>query len=368
LLNIDKEFQSIIPPLSKEEYIGLKQSIIAEGCRESLIVWDNTIIDGHNRFEICTKHDIEYKTTEHNFNDRTEAICWIIDNQLGRRNISKYDQYILKYKKADILRLEGKAKQGYESNSVLSVTDKTDIPHNTQKIIADELGWSTGQVAQAEVVRRKASPEVKKQLSSKEITINKAYTDIKKEERQANIQQQIEDIESGKAELPEGLFEVINIDPPWNYGVPYDANGRRVASPYPEMNQDELKELNIPSAENSIMFLWTTHKFIWDAKELLETWGFNYRSLIVWDKEKIGMGDLFRMQCEFCLVGIKGKPVMNNNHTWRDIIRESRREHSRKPELFYSMVNELCVGRKLDYFSRAERDGWEVFGNDASKF
>jgi N6-adenosine-specific RNA methylase IME4 len=148
----------------------------------------------------------------------------------------------------------------------------------------------------------------------------------------------------------------------------FDGEGRRVANPYPEMSQEELKQLQIPSADNSVLFLWTTHKFIWDAKELLDSWGYTYRATIVWDKEKIGMGDLFRMQCEFCLVGIKGKPLFDNNHTWRDIIREPRREHSRKPEAFYDMVNSLCVGRKLDYFSREGRKGWEVFGNDTSKF
>ena len=137
---------------------------------------------------------------------------------------------------------------------------------------------------------------------------------------------------------------------------------------FPTLEVGELKDIEIPAAENCTMFLWTTHRFIWDAKELLDHWGFEYRAMLVWDKQKIGMGDLFRMQCEFCLVGIKGKPVFDNNHTYRDIFQESRREHSRKPEKFYDMVNELCVGRKLDYFSRNKREGWEVFGNETEKF
>jgi N6-adenosine-specific RNA methylase IME4 len=116
------------------------------------------------------------------------------------------------------------------------------------------------------------------------------------------------------------------------------------------------------------MFLWTTHKFIWDAKKLLETWGFDYRSIIVWDKEKMGMGDLFRMQCEFCLVGIKGKPLLSNPHNLRDIIREPRREHSRKPEAFYEMVDTLCKGSKVEYFARKQREGYVVYGNDTGKF
>lgn len=192
--------------------------------------------------------------------------------------------------------------------------------------------------------------------------------EIKKEKRKEAIQKQVEDIENNVMERPDGLFDVISIDPPWNYGTQFNASGRRVANPYPEMSQEELKNIEIPAAENCVMFLWTTHKFIWDAKELLDAWGFEYRSMLVWDKEKIGMGDLIRMQCEFCIVGIKGKPVFKDNHSIRDIIKEPRREHSRKPEAFYQLVNDLCTGRKLDYFSRSKRDGWCSYGNDTEKF
>jgi N6-adenosine-specific RNA methylase IME4 len=192
--------------------------------------------------------------------------------------------------------------------------------------------------------------------------------EIKKEKRKEAIQKQVEDIENNVMERPEGLFDVISIDPPWNYGTQFNASGRRVANPYPEMSQEELKNIEIPAAENCVMFLWTTHKFIWDAKELLDAWGFEYRSMLVWDKEKIGMGDLIRMQCEFCIIGIKGKPVFKDNHSIRDIIKEPRREHSRKPEAFYQLVNDLCTGRKLDYFSRSKRDGWCSYGNDTEKF
>jgi N6-adenosine-specific RNA methylase IME4 len=106
---------------------------------------------------------------------------------------------------------------------------------------------------------------------------------------------------------------------------------------------------------------------MWDAKALMDSWGFTYKATIVWDKERLGMGAWLRMQCEFCIVGIKGKPAWNNTK-WRDIIRESRREHSRKPEAFYEMVEDITIGRRLDFFSREARNGWEAFGNDTSKF
>lgn len=199
-------------------------------------------------------------------------------------------------------------------------------------------------------------------------TIEQAKKDKKQEEKIAVRENEIQRQKGIATELPNGKYNCIVIDPPWNYGTKYNPEGRRVANPYPEMTQDELKELKILSADDCIMFLWTTQKYIWNAKELLDYWGFEYRSIIVWDKEKMGMGDFLRMQCEFCLVGVKGKPILNNTHDIRDIIREPRREHSRKPETFYDIVEKLCVGKKIEYFSRSARKDWEAFGNDTDKF
>ena len=166
---------------------------------------------------------------------------------------------------------------------------------------------------------------------------------------------------------PDGLFDVIVIDPPWNYGGNYNPDGRRVSSPYPEMALDELKELAIPSSDDCVLWLWTTHKFIWDAKFLLEHWGFDYKAILTWDKDKMGMGSWLRMQCEFCLMGVKGKPILLRNDV-RDIINEPRRQHSRKPDSFYNIVETLTIGRKLDYFSREPKEGWEGYGAETAKF
>lgn len=190
---------------------------------------------------------------------------------------------------------------------------------------------------------------------------------IKTEARGQEIEKQKADIKSGKVILPEGLSEVIIIDPPWNYGREYDPDGSRVANPYPEMTQDELAAMKLQAAPDSVLFLWTTHAFIFQAKELMDIWGFEYKCVMVWDKEKMGIGSWLRMQCEFCLIGIKGKPLWTNT-TWRDIIHESRREHSRKPEEFYKMVKEITTGRIHEYFSRTPREGISSSGNDPNKF
>src|SRR5690606_4624890 len=136
-------------------------------------------------------------------------------------------------------------------------------------------------------VHKKAPEEIKEKLRREEMSINQAYKEIKqaekKEQFDEKIKKQKQDIESGKIQMPEGVFEVVVIDPPWSYGREYDPDSSRVANPYPEMNQDELLKLNPPFADDCIIFLWTTHKFIWDAKELLDKWGFDYKANLVWD-------------------------------------------------------------------------------------
>ena len=194
---------------------------------------------------------------------------------------------------------------------------------------------------------------------------------VKSAIRQLSLNNQKEAIESGNVENPTGLFDVISIDPPWKYeqgeSNSYNEDGRRVANPYPEMTLEQIKALNLPVKDDSVMWLWTTQKFLNDSFSLLEEWGFEHKATMVWDKEQMGMGHWLRMQCEFCLLAVKGNPVWSNTHV-RDILREKRREHSRKPEEFYNIVNEICVGDKLDYFSREKREGWVNFGNDKELF
>ncbi|MEG4484202.1 hypothetical protein [Microcoleus sp. D2_18a_B4] len=89
-LRIDPEFQSLIPPLSKDEKAALQASILEEGCRDPLVVWaeEKLLIDGHNRYAICTAHDIPYQIIEMSFDSRNAVKVWTIANQLGRRSLT----------------------------------------------------------------------------------------------------------------------------------------------------------------------------------------------------------------------------------------------------------------------------------------
>lgn len=166
----------------------------------------------------------------------------------------------------------------------------------------------------------------------------------------------------------EGEYNVIVIDPPWNYGTEYDPQTRRVGSPYPEIPTENL-ELSkyVKPANDCVLWLWTTHRFLPDALKLVGEWGFDYKLTLVWNKERMGIGSWLRCQVEFCLLGIKGSPQWRLTNE-RDFIQEARREHSRKPESFYLMVKKLCGGKMADIFSREKHDGFDPYGNETDKF
>lgn len=190
---------------------------------------------------------------------------------------------------------------------------------------------------------------------------------VKIRDRQNDIAKQKQDIETGVLPTLSGKYSVISIDPPWPYGREYDPDGSRAANPYPEMSIADITAIELPLEKDAVIFLWTTHAFLPDAFNILKAWGAQYKATVVWNKKKIGMGAWFRMQCEFCLVGIIGKPFWHNT-MYSEIIEESRRQHSRKPDAFFALIDKITAGKKMEYFSREKREGWDNFGNEPEKF
>ena len=106
-LKIDEEFKKLIPPLSSDERKLLEDNIISDGCREPICVWNKTILDGHNRYEICTKHQIPFTITYIFLRSREEALAWICANQLGRRNITNETRRYLIGKRYEMEKILG---------------------------------------------------------------------------------------------------------------------------------------------------------------------------------------------------------------------------------------------------------------------
>ena len=160
---------------------------------------------------------------------------------------------------------------------------------------------------------------------------------------------------------PNQKYDVIVIDPPWPIEHNYNPKHWRGASPYPELSIEELKKLKIPHNGDCVLWLWVTNRFMHEAFHILEAWDFTPKTIVTWIKHAFGLGVWLRGQTEHCIMATKGKPIIDL-HEQSTAIFAKRKQHSRKPNEFYELVESLCFGKKLDYYNREPREGWDTFG------
>ena len=183
-------------------------------------------------------------------------------------------------------------------------------------------------------------------------------------------------MQSSDLAMPDSPADVIVADPPWAYHQKH-----KRGLPYPTMTPDELRAMKIPVAENALIFMWTTGPHFPQAVDLMKAWGFDYVTVaFVWEKTfkngkpVCGMGFYTRSCCEFVLLGRRGVGVSKwiEDHSINQLIVSPKREHSRKPEEFWVLINRLLGQsphlRKLELFARERRPGWEAWGNDVDHF
>ena len=371
ILSIDPEFRDLIPPLTQEEQQGLLESILEEGCRDPIIVHNNTIIDGHNRYEICREMHIPFKTAPFPGKadpTRDDLKVWIIDNQLSRRNISTFDRVSLELLKEPIIAARAKENQGTRTdlgNNLPQKSAESQSDRETRTQIAHLAGVSHDTVAKVKKINKKARPELKKKLQAGEVSINEAYKAIRAEEKAEQKQIAIEQINT--LSEPNGSYHVLVVDPPWAYEKRAEDTSHRGRCAYPTMSIEEICEINIPAEDNAILWLWTTNAFMHEAHHVINAWGFTPKTILTWVKDRMGVGDWLRGQTEHCILAVKGKPIIDlTNQT--TVLNAPLREHSRKPDEFYKMVETLCPGKKIDIFSREPRSGWDQWGCECGKF
>ena len=182
-ITIDKEFKSLIPPLSADEYAQLEKNILKDGIRDPLVIWaqpdgNDILIDGHNRWNISAKHGgIPFQTVEKKFADKEEAKAWIILNQFGRRNLSAYDRSVLALKLKPLIAEKQRQKQikgGKEK-----VQQKSVEPTTTQKELARVAGVSHDTIHKVETIQNSGNDAIKEKVRSGEISINEGYKTVK---------------------------------------------------------------------------------------------------------------------------------------------------------------------------------------------
>lgn len=160
-------------------------------------------------------------------------------------------------------------------------------------------------------------------------------------------------------------FGTIYADPPWRF----DRKPRGAAEHhYRTMTIDEIAALPVRdlAAADAHLHLWVPHSFLFDARQVMEAWGFEYKGLFVWVKPRVGLGHYWRSAAEYLLLGVRGTCPFQDN-TIRNWICIDRGEHSVKPDQIRHLVERVSPPPYLELFGRAAVRDWVVFGNEVSK-
>jgi N6-adenosine-specific RNA methylase IME4 len=248
-----------------------------------------------------------------------------------------------------------KGKKGFQRGADSAPRSKS------RDILAEYAGVSHDTLAKAEEIVKSAEedPEtygkILEDVDSGKVSLNYAYEMVRKRKK------------VNTPPLPEGKYSVILADPPWEYYLPLRGSPDMH---YKTIPTKELCRLEIPAADDAVLFLWATAPKLKDALRVMESWGFGYKTHAVWVKDRVGTGYYFRGQHELLLVGTRGNigaPLEGNRPP--SVVRAPAGEHSEKPEVVYELIEKMYpdVNAYLELFARpkAKRRKWVYWGAES---
>lgn len=246
IFSINPAFKSLIPPLAPEERSQLEANLVAEGCRDPLVVWRGILIDGHNRYEICNLRHIPYKTTTVTLEDEAAVKLWIIDNQSGRRNLSDIDRIALQEAREGIVAgqarvnelsgkgADGSGGRGRKKNPSAKLPKGLDTRKECAKAAGvGERTYDAGKLILEAARNGEVTEEVVEEVRRKKKSIHRVAKDIK-EKRQRDDRQKkrteaaasapesvnsgiiIGDFRTRANQVADGSLSLIFTDPPYN--------------------------------------------------------------------------------------------------------------------------------------------------------
>lgn len=183
---VTEELKAYIDPLTEDEYAALERSILAEGCRDALVLWGDILVDGHNRHSICTKHGLPFQTVQNTrFKSMEDVHLWMIDQHLGRRSVSDFQRGVLALRKKEIMEArrlavlsdpspEASATETEAPASAIGAPVPDAPPLKSREAIARAARISSATVTQIEKIQKAAAPELVAAVRSGEVSISAA--------------------------------------------------------------------------------------------------------------------------------------------------------------------------------------------------
>jgi N6-adenosine-specific RNA methylase IME4 len=373
---------NIFPLLEGAEFEEFVADIHAHGVREPVWLFEEKILDGRNRYRAAAVSGVPCPMRPYEGDD---PIGFVVSLNLKRRHLSESQRAMV------AARLATLAHGQHQSGQLAGLP--------TQAKAAALLNVGERSVRRAADVRDHGAPELQHAVERGDISVS-AAADIaslpvnRQQEIVARGEKEILEaakeirarqaadrhverirtlvtMAKGNSELPTAQrYPVIYADPPW-YFQAFDSitgNARNPEAHYPCMHTDDICALPVPelATDVAVLFLWTTAPHLRESFRVVEAWGFRYVTNIAWVKDKIGLGFWVRNQHELLLIARRGEmPSPAPAQRPPSIIQAATREHSRKPDESYEIIERMYPELpKIELFARARRPGWDAWGNE----
>ena len=339
-LKINPKFEKLIRPLSKEENEDLEKSLLALGCQDSIKTWNGYIVDGHNRYRICNKHGIAFKVEEMTFPSESYVLEMIYLNQTGRRNINDYCRaeavvalkkiYAERAKKEQGTRKDLKpSNKNIPQNSAESKKSKN-YKETTPYKLAKKAGVSHDTIHRVDKIVESATEEEKEKLRKGKLSINKVYTEKKKEKMLPS-------------DFPKGKYSII-------YSNFFEETKQGWSPRKPIAHLCALPVKNL--LENkTVLFLVATPEYLTETLSVMKAWGFKYASLFVMEDQKYLKGLYVKDERHLVLIGTKDKVLPDQLPSFL----------MKGKDLHKLIDNSYTKGARIDLFGTEEKKGWDIY-------
>ena len=367
----------LFPLLEGQDFAELVDDIREHGLHEPIVVYEDKILDGRNRYRACLAAGIDPTFTAYTGDD---PVAYVVSLNLRRRHLDESQRAMVAAKLATLKLGDNQHSEGLpigRSSELLNVGERTVArarevqEHGTPELVSAVERGAVSVSAAADVAALPAQ-EQREIVARGEREILRAAQEIRARKAEMRRAERIERL-AATCNQPfpsDRRYAVIYADPPWHFEVYNEESGIECAAGnhYPTMTLDEICALPVPhlATDAAVLFLWTTLPHLEEALQVVTAWGFAYKSNVVWVKDQIGLGYLVRNQHELLLIATRGDiPTPPPARRPASVINAPRCEHSRKPDEAYALIEQMYHELpKIELFARRARPGWAVWGNE----
>jgi N6-adenosine-specific RNA methylase IME4 len=341
------ERAGLIPMTGAVDLSLLRQDVAARGLLDPLDVLDGVVLDGRARLYVVGELGWErVPVREVVPNDPVEHMLLAM---LRRQHLTASQLATIALELDDV-----QGKTAPRSSGVATLP-----PAGKKRDRAARLVGISARTVQDAATVRAGDAELYGRVQAGTVSASRAASKLRRRQRDAAL--------AVPAPLPEGPFEVIYADPPWQLGNPDSEHAPE--QHYPTMPLEEIKSISIPAADSAVLFLWAVNSMLPQALELIEAWGFIYKAQQVWVKPSIKLGTYFRNRHELLLFGRRGNyPVPDPHDRVDSVIEAPAGRHSAKPPVVYELIERSYpAASKLELFRRGKpQPGWAAWGNEVT--